>query len=190
MNYSFKFFQKNALIRLMGIDKYIDIMNIIKDKNINIASKENLTSIEFRKKFNSFYRIRRNMEWQNYYYDFFQKNKNNKNITFDEILDYMYKSHTKTIEPSFCSKMLATINPNMPIWDSIVLKNLNIKIEENNNNKLENIKDTYKKLIEEINKKLEDEDIKQTIKEFKDFFPELNLTDVKILDFILWSNRN
>ena len=47
MNYSFKFFQKNALIRLMGIDKYIDIMNIIKDKNINIASKENLTSIEF-----------------------------------------------------------------------------------------------------------------------------------------------
>ena len=34
MNYSFKFFQKNALIRLMGIDKYIDIMNIIKDKKI------------------------------------------------------------------------------------------------------------------------------------------------------------
>lgn len=186
MIYSFKKFQKDALIRLMGMDKYNDIILMKNDKNIDLS-----TSPKFKKCFNSFYRVRRNSEWQNDYYQFFEKNKNNKEITFNEILDYMYKRTNGNVEASFCSKMLATINPNMPIWDQYVLKNLEINVDgKTKEEKLENTKLAYKKIVEDVYNKLKEESIKNTIKEFREFFPEFNFSDVKILDFILWNNRD
>ncbi len=185
MSYSFYSFQKIALIRLLGMDKYKEIISMFNDKSIDLSSKR------FTKKFNGFYRVRRNEEWQKVYYDFFNKNRDNKEITFDEILDYMYhNTKGNMIEASFCSKMLATINPDMPIWDQYVLKSLNIKVEGNTkDDRLINTKEAYKKIINEVNSKLENKDIQQTIADFKSFFPELNFSDVKILDFILWNDR-
>lgn len=186
MTYSFKKFQKDALIRLMGMDKYNDIISMINDKSINL-----FTSPKFKQYFNSFYRVRRDLKWQSDYYKYFEKNKNNKKITFNEILDYMYKITNGNIEASFCSKMLATINPNMPIWDQYVLKNLKIKVEgKTKEEKMKNTKLAYKKIVEDVNNKLKDDSIKNAIKEFREFFPEFNFSDVKILDFILWNNRD
>ena len=180
---SFQEFQKTALTRLLRMDKYKEIISMFNDKNVDLFSKE------FTKCFNSFYRVRRDNKWQKIYYEYFNKNRKNKNITFDEILDYMYKN-TGNIEASFSSKMLSTINPNMPIWDRNVLKNLDIKVDNGSKKeKLKNTKIAYKKIIDDINDKLNDENIKNAIKEFRIFFPELNFSDVKILDFMLWNDR-
>lgn len=185
MNYSFKKFQKTALIRLLGMDKYESIIGFFNDRELNISK-----SRTFQKIFNSFYRIRRDSKWQEYYYSFFDENRKNKNITFDEILDYMYEK-TGNIEASFCSKMLATINPDMPIWDQYVLKNLKIRVDGNTKEeKLKNTKLAYKRIVDDVNCKLKDENIKTAIKEFREFFPEFNFSDTKILDFILWNNRD
>ena len=183
--YSFENFQRTALTRLLGMDKYKKILEMYNNQNIDLTSKE------FKKCFNGFYRVRRNEKWQKVYYDYFNKNRNNKNITFDEILDYMYyNTEGNMIEASFSSKMLSTINPNMPIWDRYVLKNLDIKVEGNTKEeKLIEAKKAYKKILEDVNNKLKDENIKQAIKDFRYFFPELKFTDVKILDFILWNDR-
>lgn len=184
MEYSFKEFQKDALTRLLGMDKYKNIMEMFNDKSIDLSESK-----EFQKCFNGFYRVRRDSKWQKVYYDYFNRNRYNKNITFDEIVDYMYKN-TGYVEASFCSKMLSTINPNMPIWDQYVLKSLNIKLESNpKEEKLENVKNAYKKIVEEENKRLENEDIKQLISDFKSFFPEFDFSDIKILDFVLWNDR-
>ena len=180
---NFKEFQKIALIRLLGMDKYDEIIRMFNDENVD------LSSTKFTRCFNSFYRVRRDTKWQKLYYEYFNKNRNNKNITFDEILDYMYKK-TGNIEASFSSKMLSTINPNMPIWDQYVLKNLNIRVgNRSKNERLKNTKIAYKKIIEDVDNKLKDKMIQNTIKEFRKFFPELKLTDVKILDYILWNDR-
>lgn len=120
MDYSFKKFQKNAIIRFLALDKY----NYIKE---NINKCDVSSNLEFQKRFNAFYRVRRDAKWRKLFYTYFESIKNKKNITFDEILDYMYKE-TGNIEASFCSKLLSTINPNMPIWDQYVLKNLNLEV--------------------------------------------------------------
>ncbi len=183
MDYSFKNFQKTALTRLLGMDKYKDILIMFNDKNINP------TSSKFTKKFNAFYRVRRNEEWQKTYYNYFEKNRYNKNITFEEILRYLYKN-TGNIEASFASKMLSTINPNMPIWDQYVLKNLNIKVD--NIDKDERVEKTilaYQEIIDDVNERLKDKEIKKSIDEFRNFFPELEFSDTKILDFMMWNNR-
>lgn len=184
-DYSFKKFQKCALIRLLGMDKYNEILNMFNNENIDLSKSKD----EFQKCFNSFYKIRRNNEWRKYYYDYFQENRNNKNITFDEILDYMYDK-TGQIEASFASKMLATINPDMPIWDQYVLKNLGLKVQGiTKEEKIKSTKDVYKKMICYISNNLREENIKKTIKDFKEFFSEFAFSDTKIFDFILWNDR-
>ena len=169
--------------RKSGMNKYKDIMTQFHE-NINIAD-----SREFQKKFNGFYRIRRDQTWQKAYYDYFDANKKNKNITFDEILNYMYEK-TSRCEASFCSKMLHTINPDMPIWDKFVLKNLDIKIGNTKNNKSESIKSHYKEIIDWFDKELKKESTKKEIKKFRKHYPGFDFSDVKILDFFLWNKRD
>ena len=183
MNYSFKIFQKNAVIRFLALDKY----NYIKENIYKCdISKDN----EFQKVFNAFYRVRRDEKWRKVFYTYFESIKDKKNITFEEIVSYMYKK-TGNIEASFCSKLLSTINPNMPIWDQYVLANLYLYVK--GKTKVEKLKDTiavYNKIIEIENNKLKQKDIQQAIKDFKEYFPEYNLSDIKILDYILWNSRN
>ena len=183
MNYSFKIFQKNAVIRFLALDKY----NYIKENIYKCdISKDN----EFQKVFNAFYRVRRDEKWRKVFYTYFESIKDKKNITFEEIVSYMYKK-TGNIEASFCSKLLSTINPNMPTWDQYVLANLDLYVK--GKTKVEKLKDTiavYNKIIEIENNKLKQKDIQQAIKDFKEYFPEYNLSDIKILDYILWNSRN
>lgn len=179
---SFKEFQKEALIKFLGMDKYNRIIKMFNDG-------EDLSAKKFTKLFNGFYRVRRDEKtWQKHYYHFFKKNRKNKNVSFNEILDYMYEK-TGNIEASFSSKMLATINPDKPIWDKYVLNYYKIKVGETTNKKekIAKTKEAYKKLVEEVNKKLSDKETQKIIKDFREFFPELNFSDVKILDFLIWS---
>lgn len=182
MNYNFEYFKKNAIIRFLALDKYMYIKNKIYKCDI---SKD----IEFQTAFNSFYKIRRDKKWRDIFFNYFEKIKNDKNVKFEEILEYLYKE-TGNIEASFSSKMLATINSNMPIWDQYVLKNLNMKVlGKNKQEKLDDTINTYYKIIKIENQKLEQQDIIQAIKEFKQEFKEYELTDIKILDYILWNSR-
>lgn len=183
MNYSFKIFQKNAVIRFLALDKY----NYIKE---NIYKCDISKDGEFQKVFNAFYRVRRDEKWRKVFYTYFESIKDKKNITLEEIVSYMYKK-TGNIEASFCSKLLSTINPDMPIWDQYVLANLDLDVK--GKTKVEKLKDTiavYNKIIEIEKNKLKQKDIQQAIKDFKEYFPEYNLSDIKILDYILWNSRN
>lgn len=183
MDYSFNNFQKNAVIRFLALDKY----NYIKD---NLYKCDVSKNTEFQTRFNVFYRVRRDDSWRKVFYAYFESIKNRKNITFEEIVSYMYKK-TGNIEASFCSKLLSTINPNMPIWDQYVLANLDLEVKgKTKEEKLKNTIAVYNRIIEIENNKLKQKDIQQAIKDFKEYFPEYNLSDIKILDYILWNSRN
>ncbi len=182
MNYGFKKFQHDIIARALSLNKY----NYLRKELYNCNVSEDK---EYQTTFNAFFRVRRNKNWRKIFYTYFEENKNNKNITFDEILDYMFKK-TKNIEASFCSKMLAIINPNMPIWDQYVIKNLKLKVEgKTKKEKLESTKKVYKQIIEIEKEKLQDKDVKESVNEFKNFFSEYNLSDIKALDYLLWNSR-
>ena len=178
MDYSFKNFQKNAVIRFLALDKY----NYIKD---NLYKCDVSKDTEFQTRFNAFYRVRRNDSWRKVFYTYFESIKNRKNITFEEIVGHIYKK-TGNIEASFCSKLLSTIKSNMPIWDQYVLANLDLEVKgKTKDEKLKNTISVYNRIIEIENNKFKQKDIQQAIKDFKEYFPEYNLSDIKILDYIL-----
>lgn len=48
------------------------------------------------------------------------------NVSFEEVLQYLY-SDLGRVEPSFSSKLVATIDDSKPVWDVHVLNNLGLK---------------------------------------------------------------
>ena len=87
--------------------------------------------------------------------------------------------------------MIATINPNNPIWDQYILNNLDITLKEKTkDNRIleaiktyENIKSWYKEfIISTVGKNL--------IRKFDDVLPEYtNVSSIKKIDCFLWQNR-
>lgn len=71
-----------------------------------------------------------------------QSNQGNSDLTFETVLKHLSKVKHKapakinksgfatSIEVSFSSKLLATLNPKYPIWDSQVVKALDIKVSQ------------------------------------------------------------
>ena len=176
---TFEDFQLNTMARLLGMDEYTYLRDHLEPKNP-----------DFQRKYNSFYKIRRDQEWRNIYFSYFQKNKDNVNITFDEILDYLFKK-TGNVEASFSSKMLATINPQMPIWDSYVLQFFGLKLEgESKEDRVQNAKELYRQIVEIENKMLADAKVKKEIKQFQSFFQKYNIPENKALDYMIWGYRN
>lgn len=83
---------------------------------------------EFRKAYKGFYRMRQiSKTFYDANYDFLEANKNRRGVTFGEVLGH-HKRETGRMEASFSSKLAATINPKIPIWDQYVMKNMVIKV--------------------------------------------------------------
>ncbi|MBQ7307864.1 MAG: hypothetical protein IJW82_04970 [Clostridia bacterium] len=165
---------------------------------------DKISESEYQKNFTSYYRVRRDSEWLKKYYEFMRL-KVNSNVTFQEILtelsswkhkvkitDTNPSGYAEAIEVSFSSKLLATINTNYPIWDSQVVKALNIDVDIKENdskaikiNKFVLAYTTLKTLIEEY---INSEDGKKAIKLFDKQFPNYkNISSIKKIDFYLWN---
>ncbi|SEJ24764.1 hypothetical protein [Sharpea azabuensis] len=162
------------------IQKYVNIMNKI--ATVNFAK-----DLDFQKEFNSYYKINRNAEWRKYYYQIFEDNKSNGQVSFDNIIGELYKK-TGRIEPSLVSKMLASINPHMPIWDSKFFHQIGITPPRNKGDeKLKETINLYKKIAiwydDTISK---NEEIIEYIKIFNDIYPQFSfISEVKKIDYIL-----
>ena len=174
-----------------GVDKYLWIMKYIDDailKNKDISKDE-----EFRKKFTGFYVMGRKIEK---YYDFYYSLLNSKirsGSTFSEILNQLYTVQNN-FESSFSSKLLHSINPNLPIWDSIVMNNLDLVIKKYSKEPVEKKKQIIKQ-YEELSKFYDQFIISQEGRELIILFDEkiqvidYNITPVKKIDFIIWQTR-
>lgn len=181
--YSFEFFKREAVERFLALEKYEYIRKEL--YNTDISNDD-----EYQKTFNSFFRVRRNEKWRKKFYKYFEKVKNNKNISFETIVKDLLLE-TGNIEASFSSKLLATINTSMPIWDQYILKNLDLKVKgTTKEERLNSVIELYNEIVKKEQALLNDTKIRKTVKEFKEYFPEYDLSDIKILDYILWNLRD
>ena len=76
----------------------------------------------FQRRFNGYYAVRRNAVWRAAYYEQFQLGKSHDGpaeALFANALTQMHKA-TRRVEASFVSKLVATLNPSMPVIDSVV----------------------------------------------------------------------
>lgn len=167
----------------IGLNKYLWIQNEFKKRDVG-------KDREFQKKFNGFYRIRfKGEDWKREFYKLLEEGKG-KNLVFKDVLIDMYK-RTGNIEASFISKLIATIDPEKAVIDSIVFNNLGLKLPSSNvENRIEIINDLYLRLNKIFLSFLKTEEAKYLIDEFSKEYPETNITRVKMLDLVLWQIRD
>ena len=167
-----------------GITQYLSIMDLF--PNINASADR-----EFQRRFNGFYRIRqRSSEWYETYYTYLENNRNN-DIVFEDVIDYLNKTLGR-YEPSFSSKLAATLNPNEPIWDKFILRNTNQRAPSYSaKNKIEQAKEVFQNIREWYAKYLQSEEGLLVIRTFNNLVPENDrITDLKKVDFVLWQLRD
>jgi hypothetical protein len=97
------------------------------------------------------------------------------------------------LEASFASKLLATINPNLPVWDKHVLRNADLKDPawcKDWETRVKKADTVYQQLIKKYADFVHGEEGKRWIQLFDERYPKTNITPVKKIDFISWQLRD
>ncbi len=143
---------------------------------------------EFRKRYNCFYRVRRAVAWQNAFYGLMASAKG-KHLLFHDVLDSLRRATTR-YEASFASKLFATLNPSTPVIDSVVLKNLGLRLPKRSApDRAVQISKLHLKLSSLFAAFLKTENGKYLVSNFKRIYPNAMVTDEKKLDLVLWQTR-
>ena len=169
---------ENLKRRKKDIIRYDEIMKL----------KGNPEDPNFQKKYDAFYRVRRGAEWREIYFDILARYQEMSNPSFEGILLELYH-RTNRIEASFASKLLATINPSKPIWDSNVLNALNLEMDKDPMKaKAKKTVELYKKICEWYQCFEKTDLAVEWIKVFDREFPEfISFSSTKKIDFLLWA---
>ncbi len=177
-----------------GFDAYLKTLAL---HTIDVSS-----DVEYQKNFTGYYRVRRDKEWLQKYYDYMETHKNDTELSFENILRAISAIPHKvkktasnnglatSIEPSFASKMLATIKPDHPIWDSQVIKALHIEIDTSlsGEEKIQSYIQAYDQLTNEVRNFIQTEEGNACIQRFDATFPNLtHISPFKKIDYYLWN---
>ena len=152
-----------------------------------------LNNLIFQFVFRSFYRLDNAGLSDNLKKHFF-KLLAEKQTKLDIILSELYEIPTlkkcNSIQFSFATKLLHTIDNDKPIFDKYVTSILNIKVKgKNKNEKIQSCIEIYDSLVtlhEELKK---NDTIRNVILKFRSKFKVSNeeMSDTKVLDSIMWS---
>jgi hypothetical protein len=144
---------------------------------------------DYQRAFNGFYRVRRDAAWREAFYSTMEREKDNPTPAFETVVTELYE-RTGNVEASYTSKMLATIDPVMPILDGHVLKRLGLTISGTTGQaRLASAIETYEMLRTWYDGYLETEDAERNIALFDSLLPEYPwISSVKKIDCLLWSS--
>ena len=164
-----------------GLRKYISLQEDLKEVDVS-------TDRSFQKRFNHFYRVRRNANWQSHFYELLESKKNT-GITFQSAVNEI-RRRSGRLEASFASKLVATIHTEKPVIDSFVLKNTGLKLPYSAAKDRETkICAVYAELQNTLQDFLRTDNGKYLVREFEAKFPSAQITKVKMVDFVLWQIR-
>lgn len=170
------------LARSLGLDVYEELVSVAPVADVS-------RSPEFQRKFNAFYRVRRNTEWRESYYRLFERAKAER-YSFADIIGAMFEE-TGNVEASFSSKMLATIDETKPIWDQYVLKNLGLELKgKTPQERVKHAVELYGRIECWYAEYLLTEEAKENLTAFDRILPSYAwISAVKKIDCLLWGWR-
>jgi len=167
-----------------GIGQYLDIMTMFPTVDVS-------TNRTFQRQFNHFYRIKQRSEgWYAEYYSFMERGKRNP-PRFEEVLDHLHATLGR-YEPSFSSKLAATLTPDEPVWDQYVIRNTGQRPPSYSSpHKFEQAKTVFQEVRRWYRERLESSEGRLIIEIFRELMDQHNqITDVKKIDFVLWQMRS
>ena len=139
---------------------------------------------EFQTKFNGYYHVGRGGLWRNSFYDLMAESKGKK-LSFSWVLGELL-GRTGRVEPSFASKLLATIDPTFPALDFVVLQKLNLAFPyRDSRDRVGKIIEFYESLCDLFESYLATERGVYSVVLFRKQFPKANISEIKMLDLAI-----
>ncbi len=171
-----------ALPRIaVGLAKYTWLQN-------EFLVREVSGDTEYRKRYGAFYRVRRNVQWRDAFFQILERAKSTP-VSFDEALRALH-AETGRVEASFASKLVATLDPVQPVIDSVVFKNLGLKLPTAAAvDRFSEIQDLHRRLCHLYSGYLASESGRDLVERFREAYPGAQVTETKMLDLILWQSR-
>jgi hypothetical protein len=167
-----------SLAKTWGVDVYTYLVREIQ------CGTDVSQNARFQRKFNGFYRVRRNEAWRTEFYALFERMRRSGNPAFPEIVTALYHA-TGQVETSFSSKMLNTLKPDMPIWDSHVRAFFGLKDPVGD---LTRAISYYAQLVEAFNAFSASDAGQQCVEEFDRLMPSFSgISRAKKVDFFIWA---
>ena len=166
-----------------GLAKYLRIMEFVaKDPRY-------YDDPDFRRAFNGFYRVRRSAQtWQPQFFALMARAKA-QNFDFPRTLSELFAA-TGRVEASFASKLYATLHPNAPVIDTVVLGNLGLRLPPATVPKrLDKVVNIHNCLTKTFANLLATEDGKYLVQSFRAAYPKASVTDEKALELVIWQIR-
>lgn len=166
------------------VDAYTQLMSLY---DASKASDE-----EFKKRFTGFYRLRRSALFRNVYFEIMDEQDPDSPMPIEQVMERL-RCVSGNIELSFASKLLATVNPNAPIWDSGIQQALkkwgsaNSEQEFYRQGPMADAVRKYEQLQRFYSSIEEDGTADLWVKTFDESFPEAGISRAKKIDFVLWS---
>lgn len=165
----------NAIIKALKIQQYIDIQNMY--GKIDVTKDK-----DFQRIYKGYYRLRRDDAWCKVYFNVLKES--NKSTMLSEILNRLYdenKGDNKKVELSFATKLMHTINPNLPIYDSHVANMLKLdKITGSGKEKIESAEKVYRQLQDRY------KGLSHLADKFDKVLSNVNISKTKKIDTVLY----
>jgi len=151
-------------------------------------NQESASDSTFRRRFNHFYRVRRSPAWQDIFFPLMAKAQRDT-LQFNTVLEDL-RVATGRVEASFASKLVATVDSTFPVIDKFVLENLGAALPTYaSSNRAAQICVLHEELKAAFDVYLASEDGKYLVREFNRLYPSSGISEVKMLDLVLWQTR-
>lgn len=144
----------------------------------------------FQRTFNAVYGVRRNEEWRRHFYQIFEQEKSNPAPKFGEVVGEIF-NRTGRVEASFASKLIATLDPNQAIYDSVVLSNFGYRpLTSTGVEKIADVVRDYAAIQSHLDALVGTDVFAGLRQRFDRQFPQFEtFTDLKVLDLLIWQMR-
>lgn len=188
---------ENAVEREFGFDEYRYLVEHAADRSIDLS-----VHVGFHCVFREFYiPAIYSKEWTENYFKQFQQIRRTGRVdsaVFEDALREMPKRKIRNscpVECSLTSKMLATLNPELPIWDTHVLAALRrhgmVKTRASSprsrEEKISWAAETYRQIVDFYNALKGTEKHRECLMAFEGVFPnQKGISETKRIDYILW----
>ena len=185
---------ENALATFYGLDRYDLLMSLSADVATDVSAHG-----EFQRLFNGLYRVRRSQSWQEAFYRIFQDARIGVERDFATLLRRVH-NETGRVETSFVSKMLATLDDRMPLWDAHVVRLLNrsscvrlplLSTYANRADRLQAAEQGYGALCSFYTRFMDTDEGQAHITQFDALLPRYaHISNVRKIDCLLWGSWN
>jgi hypothetical protein len=144
---------------------------------------------EFQKCFVALYRVRRNSKWQSSYFGLLEIAKF-KSMNFPVVLRELNRL-TGSIEASFASKLVASLDPSMPVIDKFVLECFGLRLPRWGlpDRELKTI-DIYQNLCDRYCDLMQNPTGTLIRELFDRKYPGCTVSELKKIDLVLWQIRS